>query len=146
MAAEHFNQQIDQKVDAALAKLGTTSEGILGSIKAYKGHFTRELKDLDAELTLASETDPTQAVLQRVLHQQAQIEFRYRLISKCYSMLVKLFPNTSEDAINGEEEVYQKYKKADREIFACTNHIQFQMQYNKDEQAMEVNKTINAPQ
>ena len=141
--ATNIEAEIDQKVNEALAKLGTTADSIKGSIAAYKGHFTRELENLDEELKLADEADPTLLLIQRINEAKYRLDFRYKLINQCYSTLVKLFPTQSDEAVRNEEEIYRRYMRADRATFKTLNHVEYLIQSTRDEMEMETNKTIN---
>ena len=138
-----YEQQIEKEVNNAMAKIGTELQSIRGTITAHKGHFTRELKEVEEEANLAADTDPTEALLRRIVEVQVKIEYRYRVLKRCFGTLVKLFPATSDDVQAQEEEEYQRYKKADRQLFKLLNHIEFQIQNAKDEMSIEQNKSMH---
>ena len=146
------DQEISNKVIETLKNFPTDYKAMKKSISSYVGHFTREIKTIEAEIRAISETTyKTKNQIERLNHAFSQIKIRIKIIEEAYAIADKSAPSEmdSDTLHNQLEHEIDRYEEIDRRVYYFLDQIKAEMENHtkdkKSDSTFTTNQSDNRP-
>ena len=131
MATKQLSPETQKRVQDLLANLtNKDADACSKTITGWKGWFTREIKDLNNEIKLASETAASKDMLSRLYSSHLAVEIRYHALTSGLDHLSKLDPGNVSKYMEDANTIYEQFMKEDRNAFKCMNDINTEIEQN----------------
>ena len=129
--AKALSKETQQRVQDLLANLtGKDADTCSKTLSDWKGWFTREIKDLNNEIKLASETAESKDMLSRLYNAHLAVEIRYHALTGGLDHLSKLDPGNTLKYLEDANSIYEQFMSEDRKAFRCMNDINSELEKN----------------
>ena len=144
--AKGLSEETQQRVQDLLSNLtGKDADACGKTLSDWKGWFTREIKYLDYEIKLASETAESKEMLNRLYNAHLAVEIRCHALTSGLDHLSKLDQGNVSKYLDDATLIYEQFLSEDRKAFRCMNDIKSELEKNafKSRQAENL-ETIDA--
>ena len=144
--AKALSKETQQRVQDLLANLiGKDADACSKTLSDWKGWFNLEIKNLENEMKLASETAESKAMLSRLYNAHLAVEIRYHALTSGLDHLSKLDQGNVSKYLDDATLIYEQFLSEDRKAFRCMNDIKSELEKNafKSRQAENL-ETIDA--
>ena len=118
--AKALSKETQQRVQDLLANLtGKDADACSKTLSDWKGWFNLEIKNLENEMKLASETAESKAMLSRLYNAHLAVEIRYHALTSGLDNLSKLNPGNVSKHLEDAYLIYEEFMNVDRKAFRC---------------------------